>query len=132
MNEIGARIKAAREATGLSKAELGDLIGKSCRTVYRYESGDIELSVSVLKEIAKVLDVSLSYLLGLPRPLTHVMLIEFQRELGSYKIDEVALFNINRISEEEAMRHAASEEYNDNVLCIPKRQWVALFKDGKE
>lgn len=132
MNEIGKRIRKSRKTAGLSVPKLGALIGKCTETVYRYESGKYVPSISTLKKIARVLDVSQEYLLGIPKSLEHVMLIEFSREVGPYSTDAVALFNANRISEGEAMRCIEAGEYNDNVLCMPKSQWVSIFKDGKE
>lgn len=132
MTEIGERIRAAREIAGLEPCELGNLIGKGSQTVWRYETGRYEPSVSTLRKIAEVLDVSLEYLLGIAKPLEHVKLIEFSEELGPYRMDKVALVNGNRISEEEAKRCIEAQEYNDNVLCIPKKQWVSLFKDDRE
>lgn len=62
--EIGFRIRAARKAKRLNQTEFAELLNKSLRTVQKYESGEIEVSVAVIKEIAKVLGCSPSYLLG--------------------------------------------------------------------
>ena len=64
--------------------------------------------------------------------LSHVKLIEAEHCSGPYRMDKVILFNINRISQEEAAWYAEAGEYNENVLCIPKKQWLALFRDGEE
>lgn len=62
--EIGLRIRAARKAKRLNQTEFAELLNKSLRTVQKYESGEIEVSVAVIKEISKVLECSPSYLLG--------------------------------------------------------------------
>ena len=62
--EIGLRIRAARKAKRLNQTEFAELLNKSLRTVQKYESGEIEVSVAVIKEIAKVLECSPSYILG--------------------------------------------------------------------
>lgn len=62
--EIGFRIRAARKAKRLNQTEFAERLNKSLRTVQKYESGEIEVSVAVIKEIAKVLECSPSYLLG--------------------------------------------------------------------
>ena len=64
--------------------------------------------------------------------LSHVKMSEAKEFVGPYETDMVILFNINRISHAEAIRCAQAGEYNKNVLCIPKQQYVALFQDGKE
>lgn len=62
--EIGLRIRAARKTKRLNQTEFAELLNKSLRTVQKYESGEIEVSVAVIKEISKVLECSPSYLLG--------------------------------------------------------------------
>lgn len=64
--------------------------------------------------------------------LSHIMLIEFEEQIGPYRTEQILLYNENRISEAEALRLARAGEYNENVLIISKRQWIALFRDGKE
>lgn len=64
--------------------------------------------------------------------LSHVKMSEAKEFVGPYEMDMVILFNINQISHAEAIRCAQAGEYNKNVLCIPKQQYVALFRDGKE
>ena len=53
--EIGQRIRAFRKGKGLSQTELAEKIGKSLRTVQKYEKGEIEVAVSVIGEIAGIL-----------------------------------------------------------------------------
>lgn len=65
------------------------------------------------------------------RELSHVMMIEVVREVGPYKTDEVILFNANHISAEEALRHVRAAMYSPDVLVLPKKQLISLFRDGK-
>ena len=62
----------------------------------------------------------------------HIVLIEIEEQVGPCRMEKVVLFNSNKISTNEAARLARTGEYNDNVLVIPKSQWLALFRDGKE
>ena len=64
--------------------------------------------------------------------LSHIMLIELEEHIGPYRRELVVLFNEKQISEKEAVRLAKADEYNVNVLVIPKKQWVSLFLNGKE
>jgi len=51
--DVGMKIRAAREACGLSQQALADAIGaKSHQNVYNYERGDREPSFEVLERIA--------------------------------------------------------------------------------
>ena len=46
--QIGQRIRKFRKDKGLNQSELADKIGKSLRTVQKYEKGEIEVAVSVI------------------------------------------------------------------------------------
>jgi len=62
---IGKRIKYLREKRGMSQTKLANLakIGKS--TLSEYEAGKANPTADVVKRIAKVLNVSADYLLGI-------------------------------------------------------------------
>lgn len=69
MNEIeresiGGRLREVRKKKGLNQTELANLLGKSLRTVQKYESGEIEISIAMINELARKLDTTSSYLLG--------------------------------------------------------------------
>ena len=55
-SQIGLRIRTARKNKGLNQTELAKLLGKSLRTIQKYESGEIEVSIAMINEIAKVLE----------------------------------------------------------------------------
>ena len=61
----GERIKARREALGLSVGELASRLNKNRATIYRYENGDIEdLPITVLEPLAKALNTTPAYIMG--------------------------------------------------------------------
>ena len=61
---IGGRIKTLRKKRGYNQKDLANLLGKSLRTVQKYESGEIEVSIAMVNELAKILDTTSTYLLG--------------------------------------------------------------------
>ncbi|WP_239700312.1 helix-turn-helix transcriptional regulator [Mammaliicoccus sp. D-M17] len=62
---IGQRIKMRRKELGMSVDKLAELINKNRATIYRYEKNEIEnMPYDVVEPLAKVLDVSPSYLMG--------------------------------------------------------------------
>lgn len=61
---IGKRLREVRKKKGLSQTELANLLGKSLRTVQKYESGEIEISIAMVNELAHKLDTTSTYLLG--------------------------------------------------------------------
>lgn len=68
MNEIeresiGKRLREARKRKGFNQTELANLLGKSLRTVQKYESGEIEISIAMINELAKKLDTTATFLL---------------------------------------------------------------------
>ena len=59
-NTIGKRVREMRKRKGLNQQELADILGKSLRTVQKYENGEINISVGMVNTIAKVLETSSS------------------------------------------------------------------------
>ena len=62
--EIGARISALRKKRRLTQAYLANRLGKSLRTIQKYESGEIELSVSIANRLAVILGTTPEFILG--------------------------------------------------------------------
>ena len=61
---IGQRIKVLRKRKGLSQTELANIMGKSLRTLQKYETGEIEFSIAVVNQLADILDTTPTFLLG--------------------------------------------------------------------
>ena len=62
--DIGLRIRSLRKRKGYNQQELADILGKSLRTVQKYESGEIEVSIAVANQLAEVLDTTPTFLYG--------------------------------------------------------------------
>lgn len=54
---IARAITTYREKQGLTQSQLGDRIGRSRRTIIRYETGDIVPSLEILKKIFPHVDI---------------------------------------------------------------------------
>ena len=63
-NTIGYRIRTLRKQKGYNQQQLADILNKSLRTIQKYETGEIEISLSMINELAKVLGTTSTYLLG--------------------------------------------------------------------
>ncbi|MBQ2085501.1 MAG: helix-turn-helix transcriptional regulator, partial [Oscillospiraceae bacterium] len=61
---IGLRIRTLRKRKGYNQETLAAIIGKSLRTVQKYESGEIEVSIAVANQLAEVLDTTPTFLMG--------------------------------------------------------------------
>lgn len=67
--KIGKKLFDARKSKGLTRAELGKLIGLHESTIKRYEDGDIKsLGIEKLQEFAKYLNIDPAYLMGWVEP----------------------------------------------------------------
>ena len=61
---LAKRLKSSRMNTGLSRKEVGDLIGVSEAAIGMYESGSRQPSLYALTRLATTYDVTTDYLLG--------------------------------------------------------------------
>lgn len=59
------RLATTRKRRGLSQTQLAEMIGTTPQNLSRYENGIREPKATTLAAIAKALDVSSSYLLGI-------------------------------------------------------------------
>ena len=62
--EIGAALRAARWARGITQEELSRVLGINRSTLARYEAGDRPIPATVLLECATHLNLSIDELLG--------------------------------------------------------------------
>ena len=58
---VGARIKLRRSLLGLSQERLGEALGLTFQQVQKYERGANRVSASRLHDLARVLDVPISF-----------------------------------------------------------------------
>lgn len=101
--EIGERIKYLRKQKRLSQSDLARLLGKTLRTVQKYESGEIEVSVACAFQISELLNVSPAYLLGIE--LRHPTTPSFY-DMIVQELDHVRSLGID--SNEENLQVAAA------------------------
>ena len=59
------RLKDLREDHDLTQTELAKYLGCSQTTYSRYETGDLNVPVDILKMLAKYYKVSIDYIIGL-------------------------------------------------------------------
>ena len=61
---IGIRIRECRMKMGMTQDELAVLMCTKKSTISAYENDKIDIKISILKQIAKVLDTTVFYLVG--------------------------------------------------------------------
>jgi len=54
--EIGKRLREAREREGLTRHEVGEMLGVRYRQIERLENGQRDMKISTLLEIEKVVN----------------------------------------------------------------------------
>jgi len=58
---VGARVRMRRMLAGVSQEKLGEALGLTFQQVQKYEKGSNRISASRLQQIAKMLDVPVSF-----------------------------------------------------------------------
>ncbi|MGN0408567.1 MAG: helix-turn-helix domain-containing protein, partial [Bacteroides sp.] len=61
---IGMRIRECRVKLGMTQDELAEALLTKKSTISAYENDKIDIKVSILKQITKILDTSVFYLVG--------------------------------------------------------------------
>jgi transcriptional regulator with XRE-family HTH domain len=89
---FGARIRSARERAGLSQEDLAIRVKKSQRAISLYETGKRKMYADDLLAFAKILDISVIFLLT--------------GEENQVTLDELLLGEYHRLSNREAKQAA--------------------------
>ncbi|MEE1219677.1 MAG: helix-turn-helix transcriptional regulator [Ruminococcus sp.] len=131
---IGERISEQRKKLRISQSELAEKLGKSLRTVQKYESGEIDMPISVLQEISDILKVPINYLIGYDS--SHIKL-ETLADVYAYLFEldrkKELNFDIEIIKEPDSVRKAAlvfelsTANYNAEMFNMLQR-----LKNNKE
>lgn len=106
---IGANLKTARENMGLSQTQLGEMLGTTQNTVWRWENDRITPDDDTKLKLAQILNVSVAYLMGesdILTPKDENSIDKMLSELSQIDPDLVARFrstgeNWSRFSDEE-------------------------------
>lgn len=64
LEQVGQRIREARERLGLTQEALGQLIGRTQYSISQYESGSRAIAITELPALARALNVPISYFFG--------------------------------------------------------------------
>jgi XRE family aerobic/anaerobic benzoate catabolism transcriptional regulator len=66
--ELGRRVRQARQSAGLTRKQLAECSGLSERYLAQLEAGEGNISVLLMRRVAKVLQTDLQRLLAEPAP----------------------------------------------------------------
>lgn len=135
---VGERIFECRKQKGLrgmTQEEFAEALGKSLRTVQKYESGDIDVSLSTLYDISEVLGVSVSSLVNCQQSHTKIDsladVMAFIIELGQ---KEEVNFEIafNRKDDEQTVALRFDEMNTEAVYNTLLCHFLETLKSNRE
>lgn len=101
--QVGQRIRKLRELRNLKQSYMAEALGTTQQTYSRYESGEVEMSVSRLIDIAKILDI---------------------RPEEIFMFDEKAMFNYNYWTVKESATEI-KQHFNEELIKELKQQYEA-------
>lgn len=134
---IGQRIKFLRKRKGLNQKELAGILGKSLRTVQKYETGEIEVSIAVVNQLADILEGTPTYILGYEanttpiRSLADIMGFLFQLEQVAGISFDIDVKKPPRSKEWKcaiSFNGKASADFNTD-LCLFLEDWESQRDD---
>lgn len=134
---IGQRIKLLRKRKGLNQKELAGILGKSLRTVQKYETGEIEVSIAVVNQLADILESTPTYILGYEantapiRSLADIMGFLFQLEQVTGISFDIDVKKPPRSKEWKcaiSFNGKASSDFNTD-LCLFLEDWESQRDD---
>lgn len=137
---IGQRIKLLRKRKGLNQKELAGILGKSLRTVQKYETGEIEVSIAVVNQLADILESTPTFILGYEantapiRSLADIMGFLFQLEQVAGISFDIDVKKPPRSKEWQcaiSFNGKASADFNTD-LCLFLEDWESQRDDIRD
>ena len=129
--QVGQRIKTLRKRKGMNQSELAAALDKSLRTVQKYETGEIEVSIAIVNQLAELLDSTPTYILGyesnrepirgLADVLDFLFKLENIKELG-FRIDVRRPPHYDQW-ECSITFDGKGKELHNSDLCLVLEQW---------
>ena len=83
---IGHRIKFCRKERGFTQSELAAVIGVSMQAVSKWETDTGMPDISQIVPLAKALEVSTDYLLGIDKDKEKTEIVSLREQIGKHKI----------------------------------------------
>ena len=130
MDNIGERIKQKRKELGLTQAELGEKLDVTDRAVSKWEQGEGDPNLSLIPNLAKVLGVSLDYLLlGREEPTFSLDDMDVEKRL-SYLIKNDDLDNFVRYGyvDSRYVFGSINYKYVGNLNDLNEKTWKEMIE----
>jgi len=121
MATFSERMRELRKEKGISLEKLAEMMGTTKATLSRYENSKRIPNIEFVKELAKIFDVSVDYLLGRTDVRNTFIPDDYTQK---YKVTKKDLLQY-----EDFIKHAGAFFMNDEVAEEDKEK---LFKDISE
>ena len=136
---IGKRIKALRQSHKMSQQELADILEKSLRTIQKYETGEIEVSIAIVNRLAKIFETAPTHILGYE---THSAPIKTMADIVEFffKLEQIADldFSVDIKKPPQNDEWAGSITFNGKSqadfnadMCLFMERWKEEREDAK-
>lgn len=121
---IGENIKSLRKQKDITQEQLAEMLGVSCQSVSRWESGVCYPDMELLPQLAKIFEITVDKILGVDdiaeNKKVEEYLERFQKAINKGKIDECI-----------AIAREGVAEYPNNYVLLDKLMY-ALFVSGDD
>ena len=131
MDSYGMRIKALREAAGLTQEQFGKKIGTSGVTIMRYERGQRQPRIERLDEIAKAMSISINFLQSVT-PFEDLDFLDSFKAVVLASLKSKGMFNYNGRAVSEISDYEYWQCISDNIVSITRTSESELSIQYKE
>ncbi|MBO5597179.1 MAG: helix-turn-helix transcriptional regulator [Oribacterium sp.] len=136
-NPIGMKIKEIRKGLKMSQSDLAEKLNKTLRTVQKYESGEIEVSIAMINEIADALSVTPAEIIGYQKQEIRLDSLADVLNVINQLSNKVGLhFDIDVKRPPQAGEWSCSLRFDGNDSSAPLNQDLCLslerYADEKE
>jgi transcriptional regulator with XRE-family HTH domain len=121
---VGSRLKLRRTMMGMTQEKLGDALGVTFQQVQKYEKGANRIGASRLQEIAKILDVPVSFFFEDAKQAIETPAAMGRMEYGF--AEEITAFDVPRGASSEA--HALAKAFTRIADARIRRRVIDLVE----
>jgi phage repressor protein C with HTH and peptisase S24 domain len=115
--DFSKRLKKLRQEKELTQKKIADLIGISLRSYQRYEEKSGTPTKKRLEEIAKLFDVSVSYLLGETNIRTNSKITHIMEQLSEERQNKTVFFAETQLEEQKKESNIIT--FNNSLFGYP-------------
>ena len=114
-NNLGKRIKEYRIANGISQEALAELINKSAPTIRKYENGERNPPLAVVKQISEILNINSSKLIDDPNSDSPLQLSSNHSGNVQYQINSIVNSTCNLYNKENTLTISELDELQEII-----------------